>query len=287
MTISSNRASRLGRRRPGWRRRARRSGQVRCWGLTITTGCRWPRQPHSASACRPGHWTFWRSRFGLRRPMLYAALRKLTDVPFAIGEEGVQQVAIPPLPGTRHYAVCAHRRVQCGRSDGSHEGRQRWRKRTTSIPCPTIRSALSAPQRRPISLPPSPILPGDLSTIQERRIGYTTNIAQVYHIFAPTQMGVAPAQHNPGAGWATQTGVFPCQPKKTKLWFVVSSTRSTGTMSPHSGRLRPLTWRKSPSSDGCPVMDATWADRRLDITEMMAEGDWVWARLSSGVPADW
>ena len=30
-----------------------------------------------------------------------------------------------------------------------------------------------------------------------------------------------------------------------------------------------------------PAQDAMWADRRLDITEMMAEGDWVWARLSS------
>ena len=30
-----------------------------------------------------------------------------------------------------------------------------------------------------------------------------------------------------------------------------------------------------------PGNDAVWADQRLDITEMMAEGDWVWARLSS------
>jgi C-1 hydroxylase len=30
-----------------------------------------------------------------------------------------------------------------------------------------------------------------------------------------------------------------------------------------------------------PSGDAQWADRRLDITEMMAEGDWVWARLTS------
>jgi C-1 hydroxylase len=30
-----------------------------------------------------------------------------------------------------------------------------------------------------------------------------------------------------------------------------------------------------------PSGDVIWADRRLDITQMMAEGDWVWARLSS------
>ena len=30
-----------------------------------------------------------------------------------------------------------------------------------------------------------------------------------------------------------------------------------------------------------PAQDAFWADRQLSITEMMAEGDWVWARLSS------
>ena len=30
-----------------------------------------------------------------------------------------------------------------------------------------------------------------------------------------------------------------------------------------------------------PAQDAMWADRRLDITEMMAEDDLVWARLSS------
>ncbi len=29
-----------------------------------------------------------------------------------------------------------------------------------------------------------------------------------------------------------------------------------------------------------PAGDAFWADRRLDITEMMAEGDWVWARMT-------
>ncbi len=28
------------------------------------------------------------------------------------------------------------------------------------------------------------------------------------------------------------------------------------------------------------VLDAAWADQRLDITEMMAEGDWVWARMT-------
>ena len=30
-----------------------------------------------------------------------------------------------------------------------------------------------------------------------------------------------------------------------------------------------------------PTQDAMWADRRLDITEMVAEGDWVWARLTA------
>ena len=30
-----------------------------------------------------------------------------------------------------------------------------------------------------------------------------------------------------------------------------------------------------------PTQDAIWADRQLGITEMMAEGDWVWARLTS------
>ena len=28
-----------------------------------------------------------------------------------------------------------------------------------------------------------------------------------------------------------------------------------------------------------PSQDAIWADRRLDFTEMIAEGDWVWARI--------
>ena len=31
-----------------------------------------------------------------------------------------------------------------------------------------------------------------------------------------------------------------------------------------------------------PRNDAEWADQRLEITEMMAEGDWVWARMASG-----
>jgi C-1 hydroxylase len=30
-----------------------------------------------------------------------------------------------------------------------------------------------------------------------------------------------------------------------------------------------------------PAQDAFWADRQLGITEMMAEGDWVWARLTA------
>jgi len=30
-----------------------------------------------------------------------------------------------------------------------------------------------------------------------------------------------------------------------------------------------------------PSGDAQWADRRLDITEMVAEGDWVWARMTA------
>ena len=30
-----------------------------------------------------------------------------------------------------------------------------------------------------------------------------------------------------------------------------------------------------------PRNDATWTDRQLGITEMMAEGDWVWARVSA------
>ena len=30
-----------------------------------------------------------------------------------------------------------------------------------------------------------------------------------------------------------------------------------------------------------PAQDATWADRQLGFTEMMAEGDWVWARMTS------
>jgi hypothetical protein len=30
-----------------------------------------------------------------------------------------------------------------------------------------------------------------------------------------------------------------------------------------------------------PSGDALWEDRRLDITEMMAEGDWVWARMTA------
>ena len=31
-----------------------------------------------------------------------------------------------------------------------------------------------------------------------------------------------------------------------------------------------------------PMNDAIWSDQRLDITEMMAEGDIVWARMTSG-----
>ena len=30
-----------------------------------------------------------------------------------------------------------------------------------------------------------------------------------------------------------------------------------------------------------PSGDAIWADRQLGFTEMMAEGDWVWARMTS------
>ena len=30
-----------------------------------------------------------------------------------------------------------------------------------------------------------------------------------------------------------------------------------------------------------PRNDATWTDRQLGITEMMADGDWVWARVSA------
>jgi len=30
-----------------------------------------------------------------------------------------------------------------------------------------------------------------------------------------------------------------------------------------------------------PAHDATWADQRLDITEMVAEGDWIWARFTN------
>ena len=38
---------------------------------------------------------------------------------------------------------------------------------------------------------------------------------------------------------------------------------------------------KSLIEQAMPVNDAIWADRRLDVTEMMAEGDWVWGRLAA------
>ena len=50
-------------------------------------------------------------------PAAYEALRSMTDVPFAIGEDVFEQVAVPPLRRARHHTVRAYRRLQCGRPD--------------------------------------------------------------------------------------------------------------------------------------------------------------------------
>ena len=57
-------------------------------------------------------------------PEAYEALRKLTDVPFAIGEEFASQVAVPALHRAGHPPVQPHRRLQCRRPDRGDEGRR-------------------------------------------------------------------------------------------------------------------------------------------------------------------
>ena len=52
-------------------------------------------------------------------PEAYESLRKLTDVPFAIGEEFASQVAVPALHRARHPSVQPHRRLQCRRASPS------------------------------------------------------------------------------------------------------------------------------------------------------------------------
>ena len=57
-------------------------------------------------------------------PEAYESLRKLTDVPFAIGEEFSSQVAVPALHRARHPPVQPHRRLQCRRPHRGDEGRR-------------------------------------------------------------------------------------------------------------------------------------------------------------------
>ena len=66
---------------------ARRSGPGSRSGSTGITGCRSPRRPAIASACRPQLSTSWRSRSAQRAPTPTPSSGLLTDVPFAIGEE--------------------------------------------------------------------------------------------------------------------------------------------------------------------------------------------------------
>ena len=55
-------------------------------------------------------------------PEAYAALRQMTDVPLAIGEEFSSKWAVPALHRARAHQLCAHRRVQRGRPDRGDEG---------------------------------------------------------------------------------------------------------------------------------------------------------------------
>ena len=64
-----------------------------------------------------------RSRSVPRRPEAYEALRRLIDVPFAIGEEILQQVGFPAVHRAGHHQLRAHRRVQRRRADRGDEGR--------------------------------------------------------------------------------------------------------------------------------------------------------------------
>ena len=57
-------------------------------------------------------------------PEAYEALRKMTDIPFAIGEEFASQVAVPALHRARHPPVQPHRRLQCRRPHRGDEGRR-------------------------------------------------------------------------------------------------------------------------------------------------------------------
>ena len=75
------------RRRSGASRRARRSAATSCWASTTTTGCR---VAEAASFCQKmpsRHARLPRGADPRRDAEAYEALRRMTDVPFAIGEE--------------------------------------------------------------------------------------------------------------------------------------------------------------------------------------------------------
>ena len=55
-------------------------------------------------------------------PEAYEVLRRLTDVPFAIGEEFSSKWQFLPYVERGHHAVCARRRLQRGRTDRGDEG---------------------------------------------------------------------------------------------------------------------------------------------------------------------
>ena len=93
-------------------------------------------------------------------PEAYEALRTMTDIPFAIGEEFAIEVAVPALHRARHPPVQPHRRLQCRRPHGSDEGRRLERGALRRHDAAQSARARSAPRRRCISRRRSRISPG-------------------------------------------------------------------------------------------------------------------------------
>ena len=83
-----------------------------------------PRRRASARRCRRARSTSSRSRSATRRRKPTRRCARMTDMPFAIGEEFASQVAVPALHRARHPPVQPHRRLQCRRLHRGDEGRR-------------------------------------------------------------------------------------------------------------------------------------------------------------------
>ena len=84
---STSRARASPRPRAGASRRARSSARRWCSASTTTTASRSPRRRATARRCRSGTLDFLEEPIRDETPEAYEALRRMTDVPFAIGEE--------------------------------------------------------------------------------------------------------------------------------------------------------------------------------------------------------